>query len=1077
MPNSFRNITTNMQQFVRTNTKKTILGISIVGIMLSGVATFTLLNTLPNKLSNAAPVYTCPAGQTLVGSNCESYKCTDNSNPDINGNCSINQMGLFVCNGTGTKVMPWVAAAPQYTAGLCTNRPDLFVQGSCSNDLLGYGEDPYLNSPVGTTKTINLWLGPGSIGLIYNKIFANGQIKSSTQSNFGDDYESVVNNFRDNNLQNNMCFSGKQITNGVSSDENVGDYFAVIEKLNNTRACPAGFGVLMIPSGQKHYIVHGGNNQNSSSVPILCANYSVNTTALKSIAYGTPGASYRPKDCASVNSTEIFGVDQTGGDAEASTLCGPSSPQPASVIGQKVVTPASQSSNAPDGSLDGISSTGIASGWVTDADVPNTPLDVHFYVDGTNTSIGTYVGKTTASFVRPDLASPYNTGNNGYNFAIPDQYCDSQNHTLSAYGIDAPTYVSNTLLTGSPKTFNIAPAQCKNVVNPGSNGISNVNTSNNCTTSDVNLVDQTTNNGANDKLRCIFPLTGTRTNFTLPVDGIKASINGATGVSDPCFVDNNYQQVLYRKVKPDQTVGKSLVIPYSAYGTNKDNFDNYGGPTAGTGNGAGNLPMKTGWINDTAADMNGDGKPDLVWRNYDTTGVDAGKVVFWFMDKDKILSTMTLTTKVIDPNWHIVGAGDFDGDGKADLAWANYATKTIYIWYLSGGNTTDLVSNGAVKFNANDTNTAIIPDGWRIQAVGDMDGNGKVELIFRQITGAGALSYWSTSSTPVNATTRNVYLDTVNTVNTPASNNLADQSFHIYATGDLNGDGKTDLVFANLAPVANASTKVYVWNMNNSIRLSDKVMETFGGNLAPWKISGLGDMDNDGKLDIIYKYYGPGQSYLVCGNIPAANAPAGTQNVSLIKGVEAPITKGSTIVTTSTCTNNATNPPTCNVCPTGFYFNTPDCLYLQKVGIDYKEFTAGSTNPTTGVVTPGTWNSQYKTNNGTSYNTFKCDDIKALTDPTHLVFDTKNYLGVKEVCNKTRLDAIASGIANPRIFFYGFIYKQVNTRTNVTKYYSFVYTSYFDANGNFVNWYSQLKKDNPSSTGYIIYDSVFNKIG
>ena len=145
--------------------------------------------------------------------------------------------------------------------------------------------------------------------------------------------------------------------------------------------------------------------------------------------------------------------------------------------------------------------------------------------------------------------------------------------------------------------------------------------------------------------------------------------------------------------------------------------------------------------------------------------------------------------------------------------------------------------------------------------------------------------------------------------------------------------------------------------------------------------------------------------------------------------------------------------------------------YDQKAGIEYKEFIL---NPTTNI---GSWQTQYKTNNGTSYNTFKCDDIKTLTDPTHLVFDTKNYLGVKEICNKTRLDAIASGVTNPRIFFYGFIYKQVNTRTNVTKYYSFVYTSYFDANGNFVNWYSQLKKDNPSSTGYIIYDAGFNKIG
>ena len=160
-----------------------------------------------------------------------------------------------------------------------------------------------------------------------------------------------------------------------------------------------------------------------------------------------------------------------------------------------------------------------------------------------------------------------------------------------------------------------------------------------------------------------------------------------------------------------------------------------------------------------------------------------------------------------------------------------------------------------------------------------------------------------------------------------------------------------------------------------------------------------------------------------------------------------------------------------NNCPTGFYFANSNCFYLQKAGIEYKEFI---TNPTTNT---GSWQTQYKTNNGSSYNTFKCDDIKDLVGANHLNFDNKNYLGIKETCNKTKQDAITSGVTNPRIFFYGFIYKQVNTRTNVTKYYSFVYTSYFDANGNFVNWYSQLKKDNPSSTGYIIYDAGFNKIG
>ena len=880
----------------------------ITAIVIASVLGSSIGSSLPfnNIKAEAAPVYTCPAGSVLVGTSCQVTTCVDGSAP-VGGNCSIAQMGLFECNGTGTQIM-YKIANNNYPNGLCTNRPDLFVQGGCVNDKFDMREGFWTASP-GTRMGAGMWQGGSApIDETSRRLYANGRIRNVVDNNGGVDYDYVMSNFRDNNMQNNMCALAK-VTATVGDPDSADVYPSEFERLGNERACPAGFGVFIIPSAQKHYIISAGPIGVFSlqyKVPVVCANYSVNTTALKSIAAST---GYRPQTCLSIGMTELYSVDMSSGDAESSALCGPSSPQPASVVGITTTTPATFTTNAPDGSLDGITNRGVASGWATDADVPNTPLDVHFYLDGV-AGIGTYIGKTTSSFVRPDLAAPYNTGNNGYNFAIPEQYCDGQAHTLSAYAIDAPSSVSNTLLGGSPKSFNLTPAQCSNVVNTGGNGTtSNIDTSRNCTTGDVNLINNTTFNSANDKLRCVFPLSGsTRPGFTLPADGLKATVTGATGTGDACFVDNNYQQVLYRKVNPDQTVGKSLLIPYSAYGTNKDNFDNYGGLTAGTGNGAGNLPLKTGWINDTLADMNGDGKPDLVWRNYDTTGADAGKTVVWFMDKDKILSTTTLATKVIDPNWHIVGAGDFDGDGKVDLAWANYATKTIAIWYMSGGNTTDLVSSGNVKLNASDTNTAIIPDGWRIQAVGDMDGNGKAELIWRKITGDGALAYWSTSSTQLTPTTRNVYIDTINTQTLLPTNSLADQSFQIYAAGDLNSDGKTDLVWADLARAGNAATRVYVWNMNNTTRLSDKIMETFGGNLAPWKISGLGDMDSDGKLDIVYKYYGNGQSYLTCPNIPVSDAPAGVQNVSIIKGTEAPVTKGSTLVTAiPSLVINATN--------------------------------------------------------------------------------------------------------------------------------------------------------------------------
>ena len=38
----------------------------------------------------------------------------------------------------------------------------------------------------------------------------------------------------------------------------------------------------------------------------------------------------------------------------------------------------------------------------------------------------------------------------------------------------------------------------------------------------------------------------------------------------------------------------------------------------------------------------------------------------------------------LGPDWHAVGTGDFNGDGKSDILWQNTSTGQVSIWEMDG---------------------------------------------------------------------------------------------------------------------------------------------------------------------------------------------------------------------------------------------------------------------------------------------------------------------------------------------------------------------------------------------------------
>ena len=136
------------------------------------------------------------------------------------------------------------------------------------------------------------------------------------------------------------------------------------------------------------------------------------------------------------------------------------------------------------------------------------------------------------------------------------------------------------------------------------------------------------------------------------------------------------------------------------------------------------FPGSVDWKVGAVADLDGDGKPDIIFENQST-----GQVVYWLMDGPNLKSYGFLPDTG-DLNWKLVGSADFNQDGKSDLLFQNQQTGRLVYWLLSG------TTFGSFGF---------LPDpgsaDWRFAGIDDFNGDGKPDLLF-QNSQTGKLVYW-----------------------------------------------------------------------------------------------------------------------------------------------------------------------------------------------------------------------------------------------------------------------------------------------------------------------------------------------
>jgi hypothetical protein len=91
-------------------------------------------------------------------------------------------------------------------------------------------------------------------------------------------------------------------------------------------------------------------------------------------------------------------------------------------------------------------------------------------------------------------------------------------------------------------------------------------------------------------------------------------------------------------------------------------------------------PLDPSWRVAGVADFNGDGKPDILFQHATTS-----QLVIWYMNRTTFASgVLTSPMGPVDTSFKIVGIADLNGDGKADLIFQHAGTGSLAVWYMNG---------------------------------------------------------------------------------------------------------------------------------------------------------------------------------------------------------------------------------------------------------------------------------------------------------------------------------------------------------------------------------------------------------
>jgi cyclophilin family peptidyl-prolyl cis-trans isomerase len=240
-----------------------------------------------------------------------------------------------------------------------------------------------------------------------------------------------------------------------------------------------------------------------------------------------------------------------------------------------------------------------------------------------------------------------------------------------------------------------------------------------------------------------------------------------------------------------------------------------------------------------ATDFDGNGKSDLVFLN--TTQTPLADVRIW---TDFQRSTERLWRQV-KPVWDVQVTGDLDGDGAGDIVWRYLAddprdTGVSYIWFYNGTNAPVVRKRGGAPLN------------WTLVGAADFDSNNAADMVY---------------VSPDNQV--RVLMATPNRTCANLSAGVVPAGFKAIKLGDFTGNGRADLLMRNpttgqtLLKTMNATGRALPAfsgdpdDPNAACTSSALALTTSDLGLLPsdpsWQLLATGDFDGNGIVDIAWR--------------------------------------------------------------------------------------------------------------------------------------------------------------------------------------------------------------------------------